>query len=72
MDVGSNPTLFSFCFIKGGGIIMWPFNTFELRSISNERVDNAESVAIFKGKKGKKRKNWENQNTIWQQKKRFS
>lgn len=52
---------------------MWP-NDFYFRfreSAQSKQRYSAETVSDWRGKKGKKRRNWENQNTIWQEKRRF-
>jgi hypothetical protein len=40
--------------------------------IEDKQDDNRENVIEHKFKKGKKRKNWENANDIWQGRKRHS
>lgn len=48
------------------------WETFSYESSQERAKENAEEISKRKGKKGKERKNWENQNNIWQGKKRYS
>lgn len=51
------------------------YSTFNLmhsyESTQDRQKYNAEDIAKRRGKKGKERKNWQNNNPIWQGKRRF-
>jgi hypothetical protein len=48
------------------------WDIFSYESTQDKQRENAVEISKRKGKKGKERKCWENQNTIWQDKKRYS
>ena len=40
-------------------------------STQDRQIEYAKEISKRRGKKGKERKNWQNNNTIWQGKRRF-